>query len=101
MKIQRAAASLLWLATLRAKLGARLNHRAAARTFTGRQRGAALLAEARVVRIDAATLRAGTAGIAALRISLVAPVAAMFGTVVTALITAGVATQSPAHQIAQ
>ncbi len=70
-----------------------------------------MLAEARVDCIGAAAFRAGIAriiatwpaGIAALRISLVATIAAMFGAAVMtpALITASVATQTSSHQIAQ
>ena len=94
-------------AALAAELCARRQFRAATGTFGGRQRGAALLAKARIARIGAAALGAGIAGIAAawataLRVAWISAVTAMFGTAVMAApVAAMVAAESAPHQIAQ
>lgn len=95
------------LAALAAELGARLQFRTAAGTFTKQQRYTALLAKTCIARIGAAAFRTRVARIAAtwastLGIARITAVAAMSGTaVMTALIAAVVAAEFTAHQITQ
>jgi hypothetical protein len=101
-------ALLLGFAALAAKLGACRQLRAAAGTFSGRQRGAALLAKARFVHIGAAALGTRITGIATawagtLRRALITPVVTTFRTDVmtTALIATVVASKFATHQVTQ